>query len=392
MRIRPALALVALVLLAAPPAAPENVRSGTIRWRGTIATEDVLEIRGRRVLRRGEEDRGDRVAVSGALPAADAVVYARPLRGRVLVSIDEQPDDDNDYTASVVVRNDRRGPQEVELEILWIAGRGRLEDTPERGEPDRDGRDFDLGDRGRGRERGRERETVPVPRRPDPIERGEREDRDAARAPEGVDQLRWKGVVDGSDEIVLRGREVTVRHLSHLPVQSMDYQVTGPLPQQPAEVHLLKLRGRGEVRLIEGPRRENGWSAVVLVDDREDAGADGYEFVMRWPRPPDVRVAESGRPLETLVWSGWIDGTDGLVVRGGEVTIEHHSGRAVRGERATFSSPLPQREVTVNLRQLEGRGRAVIQEQPSARNNWTLRVLVEDPSGGDAFYRLELSW
>ena len=41
---------------------------------------------------------------------------------------------------------------------------------------------------------------------------------------------------------------------------------------------------------------------------------------------------------------------------------------------------------------IEGRGTVRILDQPSAANEWTLRVLVDDPKGGDDLYRIELAW
>ena len=58
----------------------------------------------------------------------------------------------------------------------------------------------------------------------------------------------------------------------------------------------------------------------------------------------------------------------------------------------TLRSPLPQRPVTVQLNKLQGRGKVVLSQQPSAANNYTVRVYIEDNQASNDFYEFELIW
>jgi hypothetical protein len=97
----------------------------------------------------------------------------------------------------------------------------------------------------------------------------------------GRGRFHWSGRVDGSDYIMLRGDQVTTRHLKWQALRDVGYNVTSPLPRRPITVHLNVLRGRGRVTIAEQPRVENDYTAVVLVDD-EAAGDDIYEFELTW--------------------------------------------------------------------------------------------------------------
>jgi hypothetical protein len=93
--------------------------------------------------------------------------------------------------------------------------------------------------------------------------------------------LRWRGRVDGTEHVILRGNQVTVRHLAHQPVSDASYNLSAPLPRRGVNVRLHKVRGRGRVELLQQPSSFNRYSATVLIDDTE-AGADFYEIELSW--------------------------------------------------------------------------------------------------------------
>lgn len=390
--------LAALPLLLAcllPPSAAlaQAPAGGLLRWRGTVEREVVLEVRGDRITRVGRDAgdaRSDRVEASAPLPRETCLVYARGIRGRALVSVDEQPSRANGYTASVLVYNERGSPEDIELELVWLYEDSLVIDA---------GSGYGYG------------AATPPPREPDPVPTWSVRDGFGADSGGGyrhggssggyragserggkVDWLRFTGMVDGVDYIEIRGGDVSVRHVKHLPIQSMDYKLSAPLPERDLRLELIKVEGRGDIRLVGEPSAANNWTASVLLDDGDKRGASRYSFEVRWERPRDIRLGGTGRPLATLSWSGWVDDDDVLVVRGQDIAIEHRSGRPVRGDKAVFSAPLPSRAVQVSVEKLEGRGRVAILEQPTAANDFQLKVHIDDPKGGDDFYRIELKW
>jgi hypothetical protein len=95
--------------------------------------------------------------------------------------------------------------------------------------------------------------------------------------------FQWQGIVDGTDNILLRGSSVQSSHLQSGPLQNSTYQLPGsPLPSRPVTVSLRKERGRGEIRLLEQPSAANAYTAVVQVNDQSYSGNAWYEFTLDW--------------------------------------------------------------------------------------------------------------
>jgi hypothetical protein len=94
-------------------------------------------------------------------------------------------------------------------------------------------------------------------------------------------RFRWQGRVDGSDYVRVRGNSVTIQHVEARNVADASYDLPSPLPRNPVNIQLNKLRGRGRVELVERPSAANNYTAVVLIQDVQ-SGADFYEFELSW--------------------------------------------------------------------------------------------------------------
>jgi hypothetical protein len=99
-------------------------------------------------------------------------------------------------------------------------------------------------------------------------------------------------------------------------------------------------------------------------------------------------AAFSGR----LRWRGQVDGSDYIMLQGGQVTIRHLEFSPITGASFELPNPLPRAPVHVNLTRLRGRGRVEIVQQPTAENDYTVTVLIEDTPAGSDFYEFELTW
>jgi len=363
--------LAIVVSLAAPMATAQGPAGGTLRWRGSVSRDEVLAVRRDEVRRQEQDDRDDHAEFSAPLPEGECTVFARNLRGHALVSVDEQPNRYNDWTVTVMIHNPRTSPADVEFELLWLRPRPA------------GGGYFDDGRAAYGQDK--------APPRPPPV---------ATRAsgpvvgPSGrpIDVFSWHGRVDGADYVMLRGDQVSYEHLSAAPIQSQAFRVTAPLPDRAVRLELVQIAGRGKVRLAEEPSAFNKWRATVLVDDKDDGGADDYEFELRWERPADVRLGAHGKRMETFAWAGRVDGEDVIVAKGNQSSIEHVAASEVTGARFAFSAPLPAREVAVSLKKIDGRGKVTLIEQPSSGNGYAAKVRIEDDKGGADDYKFELSW
>lgn len=98
----------------------------------------------------------------------------------------------------------------------------------------------------------------------------------------GTGHFQWQGIVDGSDNIRLRGSYVDMTHLTYNQVQQATYQLSAPFPLRPVQVSLRKVRGRGQIRLLEQPTASNNYTAVVQVNDDGESGNAWYEFTLDW--------------------------------------------------------------------------------------------------------------
>jgi len=94
--------------------------------------------------------------------------------------------------------------------------------------------------------------------------------------------FQWQGLVDGSDNINLRGSKVTMAHLTASNIQQATYQLSAALPYDEVQVNLRKVRGRGSIRVLEQPTASNNYTAVVQVNDQGDSGRGWYEFTLDW--------------------------------------------------------------------------------------------------------------
>jgi len=236
------------------------------------------------------------------------------------------------------------------------------------------------------------------------------------------ERFQWRGQVDGTDEILIRGREVRVRHIAAKPIQRQDYRFTAPLPEWDVDLQLFKIEGRGEVRLVEEPSSWNDYTAVVRIDDEKHLGDSYYEFELTWSEGNDWSWGDWGDrddPADTedewgsenddagsdpdawddwdqeggaFRWEGRVDVGAEIRIHGAEHLIDGSGGEGTQEYRSRFTSALPESEVPVSLRHIEGRGSVELWQSPSAENNYTAIVRIEDTSSGSDTYEFELTW
>lgn len=94
-------------------------------------------------------------------------------------------------------------------------------------------------------------------------------------------RFHWRGRVDGSDYIMLQGNQVSISHLEDRYIQDASYELPTPLPQQPVQARLAKLKGRGNVEIVRQPSADNRYTLTVLIEDPA-GGDDLYEFEVTW--------------------------------------------------------------------------------------------------------------
>jgi hypothetical protein len=234
------------------------------------------------------------------------------------------------------------------------------------------------------------------------------------------ERFQWRGQVDGIDEILIRGGAVRVRHLEAKPIQRQDYRFTAPLPEWDTDLELHKIEGRGDVRLIEEPSSRNDYTAVVRIDDSDKMGDSYYEFELTWDerdswgdwgdrddhdRWDDADEDDDDEDEDADVWS-WDGDWDGgafrwegrvdigaeIRIHGGEYEVEDAGGQGTQEYRSRFTSDLPEAELPVSLRQLDGRGSIELIQTPNVENGFAAVVRIEDSKSGADTYAFELTW
>ncbi len=131
------------------------------------------------------------------------------------------------------------------------------------------------------------REAEENARRQEDLRREEATRRQSAPVTRDLPALRsgtiaWSGMIDGTDEIVFSGSNATVRHLDGNYPREIRVSFSAPIPPVSARVSLISTLARGEIRVVQSPTPENGYSTVVRLDDSRKGGEKRYEFTLRW--------------------------------------------------------------------------------------------------------------
>jgi hypothetical protein len=254
-----------------------------------------------------------------------------------------------------------------------------------------------------------------------------------AQRQRGQEIFEWNGRVDRTVEVSMRGNRLATRDLGNNETGRQNSRVMMQLPRQDGQVYVQLLRGRGSASVVEQPSAQNGYTAVVRIDD-PSSGADDYRIAAYWQNysngdvygrnsnsnsnvngrdRDDRRESRESREsrdrngnnngniygnnngrnnnLNLLHWSGNVDGELEIRIQNGRVDYRTLSGNqptSVRADRGNASSQRVNGQVFVT--QNQGRGSVNIVQQPSSYNGYTTVIRVRDPQGGYGFYDFDL--
>jgi hypothetical protein len=79
--------------------------------------------------------------------------------------------------------------------------------------------------------------------------------------------LTWSGTVEGVVRVKVRGNQVTVETGEGAAPPDASQRVSGSLPRQTLLLGITRLRGRGDVRVVQAPGPRNDYEAVVEIKD-----------------------------------------------------------------------------------------------------------------------------
>jgi len=317
-------------------------------WEGQVDGTSVLRVRGNRIdveQRQGLPVQRQRFRFFERLPDSRANVRLEVVEGRGQVRILEQPRLENNYTLTVLIDDRQGGSAFYSLAFYWESRGGFFGPSP--------------------------------PRAPASSDR--------------MESLTWGGRVDDEAVVSCRREECLAEAVRGNAVTRDRFRFSRPLPARDTQVSLDRTEGRGQIRLLQQPREENGYTAQVGIRDSQGGSGD-YSFTLVWARPTREEPG-SGIARRGLLWSGRVDGRVRVIVEGASAQVEVLGGAPVANPRAEFSRALPARNnPDVTVRRLRGRGRVEILEFPSARNGYRLVFEIDDAGGGAADYEVEVGW
>lgn len=96
-----------------------------------------------------------------------------------------------------------------------------------------------------------------------------------------VGNLTWTGNVDDVVQLKIRGSSLETKALSGREVLNPNYNFTSPLPNRRVDVEVDKKKGRGTVKILQQPRRENDFTTVIEIRDTSGGSRD-YELEIYW--------------------------------------------------------------------------------------------------------------
>lgn len=91
----------------------------------------------------------------------------------------------------------------------------------------------------------------------------------------------WRGTVDKEVHLVLQRRSLETRTVDGATYNNVNFSFTSSLPTRNVTVEVVKKKGRGNVRVLEQPSRDNDYTAVIQILD-EAGGAKEYELEINW--------------------------------------------------------------------------------------------------------------
>ncbi len=313
-------------------------------WQGQVSGTAILHLAGQRLTvqtQSGASVEDQKFHFSDPLPGSQETVRVEVLQGRGYVHVIDQPGIENNYKLAVAIEDRQPGRSFYSIALYWDTSSNLFE------------------------------------------RRGEK-----------TDHVSWTGRVDQEAVISCRKQSCVSSAEQGAPVADEHFKFSRPLPDRDREVRLDDPQGRGEIRLIEQPRRRNNYTARVSIRDPL-AGAGEYSFTLEWDRVNSKELAEpipdpTGRGF---LWNGTVNGRVRVTLEGGASFSSVLEGAPVTGEHAQTLRPLPARaDLMPTIQKLQGRGKVSIVEAPSDKNHFRLVFEIDDPGPGADYYEVELDW
>jgi len=206
-------------------------RRDKIAWTGRVDQEAIINCRARSCVAQtgsGAPVADEHFKFSRPLPNHDVEVALEQVEGRGEIRLVEQPSERNQYTARVSIRDPQSGVGEYAFALVWS--------------------------------------------------RGSKEPELRSAAP----GLMWSGTVQGRLKVTIQGGAALSEAIEGGALTGQRADFFRPLPAR-SDLNPVakKLRGRGEVQIVERPSDKNNYRLVFEIRNPEGS-ADNYEIEVDW--------------------------------------------------------------------------------------------------------------
>ena len=213
-----------------PPNPGGGTTSGSATWSGRVDDRANIIFRANTIYAEHVSgNQGTQTSyqnVNGPLPRRDATVTARITSGRGSISITQQPNRSNNYTAVAQVYDPKGGAENYSVEMVWMS-------------------------------------------------------QSAVEEPYRSGGVNWSGRVDGTVNIVISGSDVQSVDTTGNGMYNVNFNINGYLARRPGNVSARKRKGSGQVTVLQQPSRDNDFTAIIQVYDPK-RGADNYQVDISW--------------------------------------------------------------------------------------------------------------
>ena len=119
---------------------------------------------------------------------------------------------------------------------------------------------------------------------------------------------------------------------------------------------------------------------------------DGIDKLIDDQQSRAKEVLETEKAIKILHWKGRVDGRDLVKVQTDKIEIEHLRYDNIVEMTHEFSNPLPQKEYTVVIKDIQSRSfHPFVLEQPSVDNGFTATIYLSDyPKHGYSWWEFEV--
>lgn len=216
--------------------------------------------------------------------------------------------------------------------------------------------------------------------------------------------LDWTGRVDSVARITIQGGGAHISLVGREDNGAGTLRVRNDLPHRDGRITVQVAEGRGDVDVVQQPSADNDYTAILRLVDRS-GGADRYHLTALWAPTNGNRTESFGdvdrddrpgrrdvRNVGLLHWTGDVDRTVVIRWRGDRTTLQQDGdGAAPQNVRSDVAGAgLPARDVTLRIVKRQGRDDVVIEQQPTAANNYTGVIRVNDTSNGYGHYDFDV--